>query len=112
MKFCKNCNNGLFPIEIEGQLFMVCKICEYKEQSDHIIIKKNVYKRTTIHSHGNNKYITFDSGYPRTKKVSCPNTDCPSVKDKSLQEAIYFNDPKNLKITYVCVTCNTEWKPS
>ena len=111
MDFCKNCNNGLYPTEIDNDLWLICKICEYKEKNSSSIVKKNVYKRSNIIDYGKHKYIIYDNAYPKTKTHPCPNTECPSIKDKSLQEATYFNDPKNLKITFICSACNTEWKP-
>ena len=111
MDFCKNCNNSLYPTEIDNELWMICKICEYKEEPQTTVIKKNVYKKANTLHYGTNRYLIYENTYSRTKKFPCPNTDCPSIKDKSLQEAIFFNDPKNLKITYICAACNTEWKP-
>ena len=111
MDFCQGCNNLLYPTEIENELWMVCKHCEYKKPPKTTIIKKNVYKNNNIIHHGTNQYLIFENGYQRTKKLPCPNSECPSSKDNSLQEAVMYNDPKNLKITYICCACNTEWKP-
>ena len=112
MDFCKNCNNCLYPTEIDNKLWMICKICEYKEEATNTVIKKNVYKSSNIQTYGTNRYLIYDNTYQRTKKFPCPNTECPSAEDKNLQEAIFYNDPKNLKITYICAACNTEWKPN
>ncbi len=113
MDFCQNCNNTLYPIENEehNKLELVCKICEFKTDAKNTIVKKNTYKKTNTNYQSSNRFLIYENTYPRTKKLTCPNTDCPSIKDKKLQEAIYFNDPKNLKITYICCACNTEWKP-
>lgn len=111
MDFCQGCSNILYPTEIENELWLICKFCEYKEKPKNTIIKKNIYKNNNATHYGTNRYLINESGLQRTKKLSCPNSQCPSVKDSSLQEAVMFNDPKNLKITYICCACNTEWKP-
>ena len=112
MNFCKNCNNCLYPTEMDNELWLICKTCEYKEEPTNTVIKKNVYKRSNTLHYGTNRYLIYDKSYPRTKQMPCPNTECPSATDSTLQEAIYYNDSQNLKITYICVACNTEWKPN
>ena len=112
MDFCTNCSNVLYPTEIENKLWLVCRFCEFKKEPLTSIIKKTVYKRDNINAYGSNKYLIYDKTYPRSKKFPCPNTDCPSANDKSLQEAIFFNDKITLKITFICAACNTEWKLS
>jgi DNA-directed RNA polymerase subunit M/transcription elongation factor TFIIS len=109
MKFCQGCNNVLYPTEIENELWLICKFCEYKEKPKTTVIKKNLYKNKNTSNYGSNQYLIYEYSYQRTKQLECPNKDCPSLKDKSLQEAVMYNDQQNLKMTYICCSCNTEW---
>ena len=111
MNFCPNCQSGLYPTEIEQELLLVCRICDYKEANKSLVIRRKVYHGSNAqHYQGDNKYLIYDPTYPRTKQMPCPNPDCPSVADKTLQEAIYYNDPNNLKVIYICCSCRTQWR--
>ena len=117
MNFCQSINNNvscgnlLYPTEIDNKLYMVCKFCEYKEEPKSTVIKKNVYKNNNVLNYGTNRYLIYENSYQRTKKIPCPNLDCPSTKDPALQEAVIYNNVKTLKITYTCCACNAEWGP-
>lgn len=113
MDFCPNCQSGLFPTEIEEELYLVCRICEHKEKNTKTVVKRKVYRANDVQDYGSNRYLRYDPTYPHTRRVKCPNDECPSVTDKDVpSDAIYFNDARNLKVIYICTVCNTEWKQS
>ena len=50
MQFCKECENKLFPIEEDSQLWNKCIDCGFKEEyNDSIIDKKNYKSQTDRH---------------------------------------------------------------
>ena len=44
MKFCKECENKLFPSEEDGKLWNKCIDCGFKEEYSNTIIDKKNYK--------------------------------------------------------------------
>ena len=112
MQFCKECENKLFPIEEDGQLWNKCIDCGFKEEyNDSVIDKKNYKNKDTVIS-DNNKFLIYDPTIPRTIHRVCPNKNCISIENPQLQEAVFIQDPITIKLTYICVNCNTEWKYS
>ena len=67
---------------------------------DRIYIYKKLLKSNTL---------------PFTKNYICPNNNCPTHKNKSIKEAIFFreeqiiNDEKSFYMVYVCSVCETYW---
>ena len=113
VKFCiKNTNHYIEGLEEENKLWNKCMDCGFKEEYTDIIIEKKNYKNTENQASDNSRFIIFDSTIPRTIHKKCPNKDCPSVEDPLLQEAVFIQDPVTIKLTYICVNCNTEWKYS
>ena len=112
MQFCKECENKLFPFEEDNQLWNRCNDCGFKEEYSNSVIDKKLYKNKDTIVHENNRFLIHDPSVPRTIHKQCPNKNCITVKNPELQEAIFIQDPVTVKLTYVCVNCNTEWKYS
>jgi DNA-directed RNA polymerase subunit M/transcription elongation factor TFIIS len=112
MKFCPECDSMLYHIESNGELIEKCKECDYSSPCYDRIIETNVYKNTTLQSADSKRYIRYDPALPRTIHKECPNEDCPSRNNKLLQEAVFYPDRLTMKLIYICVICNTEWKYS
>lgn len=110
MKFCKECNNKLYPTEDDEKLINVCMDCGNKEEYTDNIVERRVYKISQINNLERNKYLIYDNTLPHTIHKICPNQNCPTKKDKSLQEAVFITDKVTLKVTFICTVCNTEWK--
>jgi len=112
MQFCKECENKLFPVEEDNKLLNKCIDCGFSEEYTESVINKRNYKNKSSLSSDNNKYLIHDPTIPRTTQKVCPNKNCISLKDPSLQESIFIQDPITIKLTFICVNCNTEWKYS
>jgi len=112
MQFCKECDNKLFPIEEDNHLWNKCIDCGFKEEYNDSIIDKKNYKNKDTVSVDNNKFIIYDPTIPRTIHKTCPNKNCISLEKPELQEAVFIQNPVTIKLTYICVNCNTEWKYS
>jgi DNA-directed RNA polymerase subunit RPC12/RpoP len=101
--------------ETSENLEYYCRQCGQIENNiqNNISVSKTVIKQNEQKfSHIINKYTKLDPTLPRINTLDCPNKECPSVKDPPLQEAIFIQDPVTIKLTYICVNCNTEWKYS
>jgi DNA-directed RNA polymerase subunit M/transcription elongation factor TFIIS len=112
MNFCKECDNKLFPMEENNKLWNKCMDCGFKEEYNNLIINTKNYKNKDTINIENNKYIIYDPSLPRTIHKQCPNKNCISIKNPKLQEAIFIQDSVTIKLKYICVNCNTEWKYS
>jgi DNA-directed RNA polymerase subunit M/transcription elongation factor TFIIS len=110
MKFCKECNNKLYPIEEEDKLMNICTDCGFKEEYTDNIIETRVYKSSQVTNTERNKYLIYDKTLPYTVHKICPNQDCDTKKNPELQEAIFITDKVTLKVSFICTSCNTEWK--
>ncbi len=110
MIFCPNCENKLYPKEVEDRLLNECIKCGFKDEYRESLIYKKNYKNKTTHNSNINRFSRFDISLPRTNKKTCPNTECILHTDKEKQEAVFIMDPVSLKLEYMCVACGTEWK--
>ena len=109
MQFCPECQNKLFPHEEEGFLWNKCKNCSFKEEYKSSLVEKKVYKSSELRSMEVNRYMIHDYTLPRTIHKTCPNRECESHADPSLQEAVILQDPNTIKLLYVCKQCTTKW---
>lgn len=112
MNFCKQCDNKLYPLEEDEKLYQSCKDCGYKELYEGLIIEKKNFKTKSINIAKNNKFMIFDNSLPRTIQKQCPNKNCESIKNNKYSESIFIQDVISLKLTYICTSCNVEWKYS
>ena len=113
MKFCSICENMLYSIEEDNNLFLKCKNCGFKEEQKNAVVITKVYKDSGDTTESNvNKYLIHDPTLPRTCKKKCPNVFCTSNQNKGKQEAVFFPIDSTMKLVYICIECNTEWKYS
>lgn len=106
MRFCKECNNMLYPMENKEQqlLKFVCKNCNYAEMEEVNKEETNcVYRNAVKLNQSSIKIdpaIVNDPTYSRTKHFPCP--EC------GYNEAIFFQNPNQndsgMKLIFVC--CN------
>ena len=112
MKFCENCNNLLYFSETENGILLKCHNCGFSQENDNNVLSTNLYKSNETESSQTNQYCIYDPSLPRTIHRQCPNEKCQSIKDKSLQEAVFITDKVTLQQIFICCICKTEWKYS
>ena len=112
MKFCPECCNLLYTTEKDDKLHDICKKCGHSSISNDVIITEKVYRTGLFSNLGSKKNMVYDDTYPRTIHKECPNDECISKKDKSMQEAVYVSEKDTLQLVYICTKCFTEWKYS
>lgn len=87
--------------------YFVCNSCNYTEK-----IKSGTMlysSKTDSHIHNSVDYVDMIHSdiVPRTRKYICPNTKCPTNKDASLKEAVFFRTGESYDINYICSVCST-----
>lgn len=112
MKFCPECESMLYYVEEENNLTEQCKNCGYKGVCNDRIIESSIYKVSNLQTLNTKNYSTHDPRLSRTIHKQCPNPNCPSRKDKLLQEAVFYPDSLTMKLVYICVACDTQWQYS
>lgn len=112
MKFCPNCDSLIYYNEENDTLFETCEHCGFKEKCNQRLIASTNYTIKNLQMDEAKGYVRYDDALPRTIHKECPNKDCPSSKNKALQEAVYYPNKQTMKLVYVCVACNTQWQYS
>ena len=112
MNFCKTCDNKLYPLEEEDKLYLSCQDCGFKEINENTVIERKNFKKKDVSIIDNKKFYIYDNSLPRTIQKQCPNKNCDSNKNNKKSESVFIQDPKSLKLTYICGACNFEWKYS
>lgn len=113
VKFCPMCSN-IFNHKVDnktGKLSYACTTCGNTEEViDRCIIINEL--NTKIQDYPPNQNMIYDSTFPRTKKIPCPNPDCSyKTESEGYPEIIMFQyNPTMLKTGYMCTICSTYWK--
>tara|TARA_X000000368_G_C23029318_1_gene711719 strand:+ start:1493 stop:1867 length:375 start_codon:yes stop_codon:yes gene_type:complete len=105
--YCRNCGNENSSLTVKDSL------CVSKSLING---KANSYK------HFVNEYTKLDPTLPRINKLTCPNKECITNKNKNTEEGeetssnvkneiIYlrYNDT-DMKYIYLCCNCDHVWK--
>ncbi|RLM75613.1 DNA-directed RNA polymerase II 14.5 kDa polypeptide [Panicum miliaceum] len=73
MKFCRECNNILYPKEDRDRrtLFFACRNCEHQEVSDNNCVYRNEVHHTAGERTQVLQDVASDPTLPRTKTVRC-----------------------------------------
>ena len=112
MNFCKTCDNKLYPFEDQDELYLSCQDCGFKELFDGNIVEKKNFKKNSVNINKNLHYLIYDPSLPRTIQKQCPNKNCETNKKNTKSISVFIKDQLSLKLTYVCTSCNVEWKYS
>ena len=105
-----------FLENISSDVMFKCNNCDYSENINksillysHVISENDdndVYNKITLNDY---KLMVKNPIYSRTRDYNCKNVKCVTHTNKIEKEAIYFRNPKNYEITYVCNTCYHPW---
>jgi len=112
MNFCKACENKLYPLEDEDKLYLSCQDCGFKDLYTGNVIEKKNFKNKSKNIMKNIQFLIYDDSLPRTNQKQCPNKNCNSNIKEIKSESVFLQDPISLKLTYICTSCNVEWKYS
>ena len=113
MRFCKECDNMLYPFEHkvdgkkEGKLAFKCKICAFQEVIEQTEEDLNcVYKSDQTRNQQKvayQEYYVKDPTLSRTIRVTCD-------KCKSKEAVTFCNPTKDkMQLYYACLNCKHYW---
>ncbi len=108
-KFCPQDENMLYFEERDGDLLEKCHTCDYEEISTESIVSTNVYNTQSFEDNNSYRYFRYAPFLSRTIHVPCPNAECPSAKDKNIQESVFFTKSCSMELVHICVVCNAMW---
>ena len=120
MHFCNICSN-MYYIRINEEnknttLAYYCRKCGNEDTlmtKDNICVSKTQIKKSEqSYKYIINKYTKFDPTLPRVNNILCPNADCDTNTDNSIEkEIIYIRyDDVNMKYVYLCSHCDNVWQ--
>lgn len=119
MHFCNKCDN-MYYIKLRdddtNKLIYYCRSCGNEEDKpsdmDSCILRTDVKQNQVKFTHVVNEYTKQDPTLPRITTIRCPNQECPSNTEKSVdREIIYIRyDDVAVKYMYLCSKCDTMWK--
>ena len=118
MHFCEICSN-MYYIRIDednpNKLIYYCRKCGNEDSllaSENISICSSQVKNSEqTYKHIINKYTKYDPTLPRINNILCPNSECPTNKEKKEREIIYIRyDDIAMKYVYLCSDCDNVWE--
>ena len=75
MKFCPDCKNMLYTIEMDGkEINLKCRKCPYKEESPSLLYEHNIREDSTAKIE-ENPYLTHCPTLPRFSTIQCINNE-------------------------------------
>ncbi|XP_039116524.1 DNA-directed RNA polymerases II, IV and V subunit 9A-like [Dioscorea cayenensis subsp. rotundata] len=110
MKFCRKCNNVLFPKEdLQNKVLLyACINCNYQEEAEnHCVYMIKINQSLGKGSHGE-KIAIADTTLPRTKNVTC--SQC------NYSEAVFFQEVAKgedaVSMFFICCnpSCGYKWR--
>ncbi|CAL4886378.1 unnamed protein product [Urochloa decumbens] len=110
MKFCRECNNILYPKEDRDKrtLFFACRNCEHQEVSDNNCVYRNEVHHTAGERTQVLQDVASDPTLPRTKTVRCALC--------GHGEAVFFQatarGEEGMTLFFVCCSpdCGHRWR--
>mmetsp|Transcript_13479 Transcript_13479/g.19809 ORF Transcript_13479/g.19809 Transcript_13479/m.19809 type:complete len:119 (+) Transcript_13479:88-444(+) len=109
MRFCRECNNMLYPREdrMQKKLMFACRNCEYKEYVENPCIYVNrIIKATATKLDIIPPDITEDPTLQRSTDAHCEKC--------GFNEAVFFQAEQSAKseslaLIFVCCQCSHKW---
>jgi hypothetical protein len=107
--------NSLFTkpaSNISGIMFK-CNNCNYNKKIKETIklYQMNVDSIYSVfRSLDDNKLLSLNPIYPRTKDYICKNINCITHKDTNKKEAVFFREKDSYLTNYICAVCYNSWK--
>lgn len=128
VRFCPQCSNNFSSYtyvseenpdtgETQNYLVYSCQTCLYQERLDKITDPSEgvLFTQSNDNKQTDREIVSdmcLDSTLPRTRKVTCPNGDCPTNKEKNpaTRDVVFFQYDKQMKLAYICCVCRSHWR--
>ncbi|CAL1397382.1 unnamed protein product [Linum trigynum] len=110
MKFCRECNNILYPKEDREQkmLLYACRNCDHQEVAENYCVYRNEVHHSAAERTQVLQDVAADPTLPRTKDVQC--AECKH------HEAVFFQatarGEEGMTLFFVCCNpnCGHRWR--
>uniref|UniRef100_A0ACD5WQV6 Uncharacterized protein n=1 Tax=Avena sativa TaxID=4498 RepID=A0ACD5WQV6_AVESA len=110
MKFCRECNNILYPKEEKGRriLLLACRNCEHQEVADNNCVYRHEVQHAAAERTQVLQDVASDPTLPRTKEARC--AACGHG------EAVFFQatarGKEGMTLFFVCcnLSCGNRWR--
>ena len=123
MRFCPKCNNCFIlsvPDSSTDPVRDVCRACGFsqpfipKNTGEALLLETTFRSGSSANGAASGVIVTdytlLDPTIPHVNTLRCPNGGCISNTDESKRDVAYMaTDPVNLKFTYICANCKTQW---
>ncbi|KAK1653758.1 hypothetical protein QYE76_071564 [Lolium multiflorum] len=110
MKFCRDCNNILYPKEEKDKrvLLFACRNCEHQEVADNTCVYRNEVQHAAAERRQVLQDVTSDPTLPRTKYVRC--AACGHGESVFFQAA--SRGEELMTLFFVCCnpSCGNRWR--
>jgi DNA-directed RNA polymerase subunit M/transcription elongation factor TFIIS len=96
-----------------GGIIFKCNNCNYKKRINETIklYQLNVDSVYSVYrSADDNKLLSLNPIYPRTRDYNCKNINCITHKDETNKESVFFREKDSYLTNYVCCVCYSSWK--
>eukprot|EP00741_Cyanophora_paradoxa_P006026 tig00000970_g5844.t1 len=119
MRFCRNCNNMLYPKENKEdgakELQFYCRICDHKEAAaelEHCVYRHEIVERAGAKINISDDLVS-DPTLPRTTDVSCPR-NCVDAQFGGSSPVVFFQKPgrrpdEPMTLYFICTKCREQW---
>ena len=109
INFCENCDTLLTLTEIDDELKNICKQCGNVTENTNDVLHTQTYRLQSNQVIGKNRHLKFDITLPRSKNITCINSECISHKEPDKNEIAMYTIKQNQELKYICINCNSEW---
>jgi len=89
---CNNCN---FSLDIKESILLYELDMNNKDDKIKSIEENELFCKNPI--------------LPRTHDYMCKNDTCPTNKNKSKKEAVFYREKNSMRINYICCICYYGW---
>lgn len=95
-----------------GGIEFKCVNCNYRKSINKTIslYQLNISSTFKINkSIEDNKLLSMNPIYPRTKDYTCKNINCITHIDSDNKEAVYYREKDSFETNYLCTKCYNSW---
>lgn len=103
----------LFNIPSIGGIEFKCNNCNFRKKIKDTIKLYQINigaSYSVFRSMDDNKLLSLNPIYPRTKDYTCKNINCVSHKDIKMKVAVFFREKDSYMTNYICGVCYSAWK--
>jgi hypothetical protein len=108
----KNMLDKLFEQNINSGIEFKCNNCNFTKDINETVLLYSYdlsSKDENIKSAEENELLCKNPILPRTHDYICKNISCVTNLKNAKKEAVFFREPNNFKVNYICCICFSSW---